>query len=171
MKLLYRTKHAEIAATKVTNVATIERKGVPPLSAKVTFRIKNSADLMVIQSTDKPIVYVNDKLKYTITVTNNGPSDASRIILTNILPSNVDLISVFCPHGSYTHSDRLINFRLGKLASHGSIVVTVTILPKTLGPMQNFTRVIAKQHDPNLDNNTYIETTTVAARYRGFSFF
>lgn len=167
-------KNNDSEVSTITNTITVKVKGVTPITAETTFLVEKSADLMVTQTTDKSMVYVDDNLTYSVIVTNNGPSDATGVILTDILPQDADLVSVILTQGNYYHSDRLINCRLNNLASNDSTVVTITIIPKVSGVFKNFVRVTGTEHDPNIENNSSIETTIVnplPPRCRGFSFF
>lgn len=162
MNFLFLHNHPEIAVTKITNTATAKARGLAPITAKATFFVKKKfSDLMVTQTTNKPIVYEGENLTYTIVVTNKGRSNATKVILTDVLPRNSDLVSIILSKGNYSSCDHLINCKLGKLASGDSITITITITPKFPEIIVNFARVIAKQYDPNLDNNTSTKTTTV----------
>jgi conserved repeat domain len=172
MKILSLYEHPEIAATKVTNTATVQSDGTAPISAEATFFVETSADLMVTQTTNKSEVCVGDELTYIIVITNNGPSNATGISLTDIISKNADLVSVVFTEGDYRHFGCHIIYNLNELAKGASVTIYITIIPKVAGVIKNFAHVIAKEPDPNLNNNKSTEITTVCPpRYRGFDFF
>lgn len=174
MKPLFRPKHTELAATKVTNSITVQAIGVPPIITKATFFIEKSADLMVTQTTNKSTVYVGENLTYTIVVTNNGPSNATGVVLTSILPIEVTFVSIVVNQGTYEHTGNLITCNLGDITRGSSTIITITIVSNMPGVIKNFTRVSGKEYDPDISNNIFTETSTVyppQPRYRGFDFF
>jgi uncharacterized repeat protein (TIGR01451 family) len=77
------------SATSWSNTATATTDSVDPNTANnsdtVTTTITQSADVSVAKTGDATVVAGND-VTYTITVTNNGPSDASNVVLTDTLP-------------------------------------------------------------------------------------
>ena len=54
---------------------------------------EEQSDLAVALEVQPSNVNVNEMIDYTITLTNHGPSDASEVMLTDTLPSGVDLVS------------------------------------------------------------------------------
>lgn len=175
MRTLLLPEHPEIAATKIINTAVVKIRGSDPITAEATFFVETSADLMVTQTTNKPVVYVGENLIYTIVVTNNGPSDATGVILNDILPIEVDFVSIVMdPGASYNRTGILVTCNLGDLASGLSTTIVITVTPNTPGNIKNFTRVAGNEFDPDIQNNTFLENTTVIPlepRYRGFDFF
>jgi conserved repeat domain len=174
MKLFHRHKPTEIAATAITNTSTVKIKGVPSLTTEVTFYVEKSADLMVTQNTNKPIVYVGENLTYTIIVTNNGPSNATDVILYDILPIETTFVSLVINQGTYDHKGSLVTCSLGGLASGSFTIITIIVTANVSGIIKNFTRVAGNEFDPDIENNMFLETTTIyppQPRYRGFDFF
>ena len=78
----------KITATKITNTATLKTNGIHPIIAKATFLVAKSADLSVTKVKPMHIGFVGQNLIYVIKVKNNGPSNATGVILTDILPPN-----------------------------------------------------------------------------------
>lgn len=174
MKFLSLHKSPEIAATKITNTAAVILGNGNQITAEGTFFVEASADLMVTQSTNKPVVYVGENLIYTIVVTNNGPSNATGVILNDILPAEANFVSIAINQGTYDHTGSLITCNLGDLANGSSTTITITVTPNISGIIKNFTRVSGNEFDPDIENNVFLESTTVnpvEPRYRGFDFF
>ncbi len=174
MKIPLLSENPEIAATKITNTAAVIIGNGDQITAETTFFVETSADLMVTQTTNKSAVYVGENLIYTIVVTNNGPSNATGVILNDILPTETTFVSIVMNQGTYDHTGSLITCNLGDLASGSSTTITITVTPNTPEIIKNFTRVSGNEFDPNIENNVFLESTTVnpvEPRYRGFDFF
>lgn len=92
---------------------------------------------------------------YTITITNNGPSTATNVTLTDYLPGGVTFISsspgaAVCTHGSGT-----VICNLGNLASGGTITVQIVVkAPNTEEALTNQANITASEGDPQPSNNT-----------------
>lgn len=165
-------KDSEIALSKIINTATIQADGSNPTTVQATSFIKKIADLMVTKTANEPTVYVGENIIYTIKITNNGPSNATEVILYDVLPENSTLVSVTVAQGSYYNLGGIVICKLGNLVSNASTVVTVTIVPKVSGIFKNLVRVKGRECDPNKYNNLSMVTTRVVLLpSRGFDFF
>jgi RHS repeat-associated protein/uncharacterized repeat protein (TIGR01451 family) len=74
---------------------------------------------------------------YTITITNQGSSSASGIVLTNTLPSGLEVNSVTVSGGAYNLQAGLLFWNLGTLPQGGSARMTVTVTPTRGGTLTN----------------------------------
>jgi uncharacterized repeat protein (TIGR01451 family) len=105
-------------------------------------------------------------LTYTVIVTNNGPSPASAVTLTDdwttTIPGGVILLSFGASQGQCTLiSPAQINCPLGDLASGATATVTITLRPLGVGLVTDRAEAHATEYDRAPDNNTDSETTTV----------
>lgn len=172
MKLLSSYKDSEIALSKIVNTATVQADGSNPTTVQATSFIKKLADLMVTKIANKPIVCVGENIIYTIKITNNGPSNATEVILYDILPENSNLVAITVAQEKYYNSGGIIICKLGDLARNASTIVTITITPEIPGVFKNFVKVKGKEYDPNMENNLSMVTTRVnPLPSRGFDFF
>ena len=80
-----------ITNTASVSSATTDANGANNTSAATTSVI-TSADLAVTKTASNSVV-AGTTLTYTIHVTNSGPSNASGVILTDILPAGVTFVS------------------------------------------------------------------------------
>ena len=125
-----------------------------------TVALHPQADLAITQIDSADPVNPGDTLIYTITVTNNGPADATNVVATNTLPAGVTFVSTSgCsedPAGDPTCS-------LGDIAvsSSAQYTITVTIDAGASGVLTNTTSVASDVTDPNPANNSSAENTTV----------
>jgi uncharacterized repeat protein (TIGR01451 family) len=119
--------------SELLNTATISSAGSLESdpsnnTAEARTRVKELADLTVAQSTSKPEVCAGEELTYTITVTNNGPNKAPGVVLTDMLPANVNVSSL--PPGC-TRSDNIITCDVGTLDVNAKALLTFVIRPAT----------------------------------------
>ncbi len=99
-------------------------------------------------------VSLGSNLTYTITVTNNGPTAATGVNLTDTLAAGLVLVSATPSQGSCSGSAP-ISCPLGNLAGGASATVTVVASAAATGSYANTAGVTATQPDLNTGNNSY----------------
>jgi uncharacterized repeat protein (TIGR01451 family) len=107
-------------------------------------------------------VLSGDPLTYTMTVTNNGPSTATNVVLTNLLPQfGVTFRSVTATQGTGTEENGVVTVQIGSLAARKSATVTliVDVHPEFKGDLRNTATVTTDQFDTQPDDNTNTVTT------------
>ena len=104
-----------------------------------------------------------DTVVYTIDVTNNGPSTATNVVLTDTLPDDVtfDAGSSTTPD---TNTGGVLTYNLGTMASGATTTVTVAVTVDTdfTGTLTNTATVDATESESNETNNTATAGSTVA---------
>jgi uncharacterized repeat protein (TIGR01451 family) len=144
-------------ATSWSNTAVVTTDSVDPdptdNSDTVETTITQSADLHVVKSGPATVVASTD-LTWTITVTNDGPSDASNVILTDTLPAGTTFVSSSCGTNPCA---------IGTLAANASVVVTLVanVAAETTGPLVNTATVTTTSSDPSSANDTSTFETAV----------
>lgn len=127
----------------------------------VRFPTCNPADLAVTKTGPSTIIAGN-QITYTITVTNKGPSNATNVIVQDVLPSGVTFVSstVACTSGTLA-----AGCNIGSLANGASATFTVLaqVSSALTGLVTNTVTVSADQFDPNTADDTASATTTVTA--------
>ena len=93
-----------------------------------------------------PIIHVNDKIVYTIAVTNNGPDNATNVFLKDLLPKGLKFISA---DGKYNSTTGL--WTIGDLQSGETAVLN--IISQVIQSNVNITN-IAAVHQTNYDPNS-----------------
>jgi uncharacterized repeat protein (TIGR01451 family) len=115
-------------------------------------------DLSVSTMPATPMPLLNQPFTFTITVTNNGPSDASGVVLMDTIPTN----STFVSSSAGTFSGGVLTDDIGNLASGASLLVTITVKPtSTAVPFTNVATVNGNELDTSLLNNTSTTTGSV----------
>ncbi len=99
-------------------------------------------------------------MTFTLTVSNNGPSPASGITLTDTLPTGTTFISASagCSNASGT-----VTCSVGALASGASAAIQLVVRPASSGSITNTANVSAAESDPASANNTSSLAVTVNA--------
>ena len=77
----------EATNTAVATTATPLLGGGTSRSSSTTTPITRSADLAVTKVADSPTAAAGGGITFTVTVTNSGPSDATNVVLTDLLPA------------------------------------------------------------------------------------
>jgi uncharacterized repeat protein (TIGR01451 family) len=121
-----------------------------------------AADLSISKADSPDPVTVGNNLTYTITVTNNGPSPATGVNISDPLPAGETFVSVTPSQGSCTGTSA-ITCALGSLANGSSATVTLVVTPTQTGSISNTASVAANEFDPNTNNNSATQVTTVNA--------
>lgn len=129
----------------------------PPLGQTVN----PAADLAVAKADSPDPVLVGSPLTYTVTVTNNGPSTATGVSLTDTLPAGVTFVSA--SSGCSVPLGGTVTCNLGALTKGASATVMIVVTPTAAGTHTNTASVSATETDPSLTNNVATASTTVNA--------
>jgi uncharacterized repeat protein (TIGR01451 family) len=129
-------------------------------SASVSTTVNAAADLAITITDSPDPVKKRRNLTYMINVVNNGPSTASGVTVTDILPSDIVFVSATPSQGSCSGTVT-VTCNFGNLASGGIANVTIVIKPKSPGTISNSANVSGSEADPNGGNNSATTSTTV----------
>ena len=101
---------------------------------------------------------------YTINVTNNGPSDATGVTVTDTLPSNVTFNAGASTPAPTTNVGGVLTYDLGTLAANGTSVITVnvTVDSNFVGNITNSAEVAANETETVTTNNNDTAQSVVA---------
>ena len=110
------------------------------------------------------------QIAWETTVANDGPSTATNVVVTDVLPAAVTVVSVTgtsasCTAGVPGNASQPTTCSFGSLASGANRTMTVvaTINPGFTGSMHNDASVTSSTADPDTSDNTATVTTTVGA--------
>jgi uncharacterized repeat protein (TIGR01451 family) len=117
----------------------------------------SSVDLAINKSVDESTPKVGDNVTFTLMVTNNGPSDASGVTATDLLPSGYTYVS---NSGLGTYSNLTGTWTIGSLLSGASTSLSITAKVNPTGNYTNSATVTGDQPDPLAGNNTSTSATT-----------
>ncbi|HEV8360747.1 MAG TPA: choice-of-anchor P family protein [Candidatus Thermoplasmatota archaeon] len=70
------------------NTATVDASNDDPVSSSATITVQ-CPDLVIVKTTDTPIINAGDEARFTITVTNVGDGAAFDVVIDDVLPAGV----------------------------------------------------------------------------------
>jgi uncharacterized repeat protein (TIGR01451 family) len=120
-----------------------------------TFIINNTHEIVVglsiNKTVDKPVVYVNQTVVFTINVTNNGPSIATNVTIKDIVPSQFNVTD--------WNDTKYINNQLivGKLNPGESYAFTITAIAIVAGNWTNFANATCLENATVVEDNATVE--------------
>ena len=115
---------------------------------------KTGADLSVRVAANPSPVSVTQNLTYVVTLQNQGPEDATNIVLTETLPSGTSFVSAIISTGTCTQANLVLTCSITKLVSGDAALLTIVVIPTASGTANNSVSVTADETDENTANNT-----------------
>jgi|GEM_PF-411240 len=97
---------------------------------------------------------------YTITVTNNGPANATGVSVTNPLPAGLSFLSATSSQGSCNFSTGTLTCNVGALAAGAGAIITLNVNATLTTNTTDTVSAAANQSDNTLPNNTASLTTS-----------
>jgi uncharacterized repeat protein (TIGR01451 family) len=161
------------SGSTVTDTASVTSNTFDPNlgnnSSSVTSTIATSADLSVSKS-GPALVTAGTSATYTITLTNNGPSDSQNVTVSDTLPTGLTVVSempISNPDGfTNTTTGNTPSFNAATMvAGNTDTFQVVAFAPSSLAsgtPLSDIASVTASTFDPDLTNNTFTLGETVA---------
>lgn len=148
--------------TNTVLVAALEPDLAPDNnSTTAVTAVKIDTDLAVTLVLPPDPVLTGKPLTYAITVTNFGPNPATSVVLTDLLPGGVNLLSAESSRGTWTQESEVLTCALGELAVGEGASFTVIAVPAGRGLITNRVNVRGDEADLFLANNTAEAASTV----------
>jgi uncharacterized repeat protein (TIGR01451 family) len=160
----------QVSPTEIVTVTYIDAAdGSTPTPLKNqgrtdTARALPAADLQVVKSVNDSTPNEGDTITYSVTVTNQGPSSASGIQITDLLPAGVTYVSHIAP-GSTSYNPGTGLWSAGSLAKDAGKTLQINAVVDD-GTAQTTihntaTRTAAAQPDPNPANDSSTASISV----------
>ncbi len=152
----------------ITNTATVN--GTEPdtdttnNTASATTTVDASVDLAITKTGSSDLIAAGSPLTYTLLVTNNGPSAATSVVVTDNLPAGVTFVSGTSTIGTVANVGNNVTASIGNLAAGATATVTlnVNVASTQTADILNTASVDAAENDPVPGNNSSTETTAIA---------
>ncbi len=133
-------------------------------TSSTTTQVVPAADLAVSIAGSAPAAVTDDDFQYTVSAINNGPSDATDLVLSDTLPTGVTFVSasssgVWVP----TYSDGIVSLSIDSISQGTTVTLTIVVTP-TAEPgstLLDSASVAAQETDPDTTNNTATLETPV----------
>ncbi|MBL8828840.1 MAG: DUF11 domain-containing protein [Planctomycetaceae bacterium] len=111
---------------------------------------------VAIDKTGTPdVVRFNDVETYTLTITNNGPSEATGVTVTDTLPTGLTFTSATTGQGTFQANGNIVTFAVGNLAAGASTQITITtrVVATLQSVLTNVAVVAANEVETTYVNN------------------
>ncbi len=146
------------------NTAVVSASQTDPTAANntssVTTVIGASAEISIVKTASANPVKQGATFSYILTVHNNGPSAATAVTATDVLPTGVTFSSASAGC-SYVSATRTVTCTAASLAVSATVVFNIQVVAGVPALVSNTATVTATQHDPILSNNTSTFTSTI----------
>ncbi len=163
------TLAASFSTSTITNSATATTTTPDPATANNTgvaiANVTKLADLRVSKTASPDPVVAGDPITYTITLSNNGPSEAASVVLTDAIPADVISAATSSPGCAIANGTLTCNY--ASLAPGAPTIITITgtvsgrSSPATLSNTASATSVTPEAVP---GDNTSTASVTVTAR-------
>ena len=139
-------------------------------TAKISHEVTTASDLSIITTHSPDPVAPGVALTYTLVITNNGPSTAHAVVLSDTVPDLLSFVGATVANVKGTclpplGERSIISCNLGTMASGATATVTIVAVPKGEGEIIGFANVVAQEADPDRTNDTVAERTVVSYYY------
>jgi uncharacterized repeat protein (TIGR01451 family)/CSLREA domain-containing protein len=123
------------------------------------------SDLNLMVDDEAEIVGEGEPLRYLITVRNDGPTDATGVVMQQTLPTGATFGKAVADRGSCSHAAGVVTCAIGSLSTQFSHTATITVDARLGAPgsASSTATVSANEPDPDATDNEVTETTTVGA--------
>ncbi len=153
------------AVGPISNTATITADQTDPNmannSSTATLAGALLADISVLKNNNAAGgLQTGDTFSFFINVTNNGPTDATNIVVTDELSNKVSYISNTC---GATFAGNTVTWIIPTLANGANISCEILVAFVGLGDVINTVTAFGAEPDPNLANNTDTDVATANA--------
>ncbi len=169
------TVNATVAADSrgtLSNTATVTSTETDSNSANnsstVATTLNSSVDVQITQAKVNPAdpAVAGAPLTYTFVVTNAGPSSATNVVVTDVLPNGLTFTSgsVANQTTQVTANGQTVTVNLGTLAPNESRTITVVaaVASSAAGTLSNTATVASTETDASTTNNSATLATPVA---------
>ncbi len=148
--------------TRSPNASTFNREASASTAVAANPSERLLADLSIVASASPDSVSVGQNVTFEIAVANNGPSDATNVVLTSQLPTGMSYVSSTTGQGTCTHSNGVVACNLGTLSD--ASIISIVAQATQAGTLSNNMSIVSSDiSDLHADNNSTTSSVTVTA--------
>ena len=130
----------------ITNTVNVGNK-----TSNCTIESGDIVDLEIHIVADKSEIYVGDNIVYTVTVINNGPSDAINTIANILIPNALSILSYNATKGTFDITSG--NWSIGNLTNGEKVVLTFVAKALNEGNSTVYVNVTSETFEVTMENN------------------
>ncbi len=130
-------------------------------TSRKAFVVGTTANLAVQMQLSPGSLLTRVPATLKVAVTNQGPSAANSVVVTNSLPQTVQFNSVTANQGSVSQSGGRIIWQTGRLAAQAGATLTVVFVPVDVGGLTVEAAAGSELVDPDLSDNQSVLQTNV----------
>ena len=130
----------------ITNTVNVGNK-----TSNCTIESGDIVDLEIHIVADKSEIYVGDNIVYTVTVINNGPSDAINAIANILIPNALSIFSYNATKGTFDITSG--NWSIGNLTNGEKVVLTFVAKALNEGNSTVYVNVTSETFEVIMENN------------------
>ena len=130
----------------ITNTVNVGNK-----TSNCTIESGDIVDLEIHIVADKSEIYVGDNVVYTVTVINNGPSDAINTIANILIPNALSIFSYNATKGTFDITSG--NWSIGNLTNGEKVVLTFVAKALNEGNSTVYVNVTSETFEVIMENN------------------
>ncbi|MDO5830592.1 MAG: adhesin [Methanobrevibacter smithii] len=130
----------------ITNTVNVGNK-----TSNCTIESGDIVDLEIHIVADKSEIYVGDNIVYTVTVINNGPSDAINTIANILIPNALSILSYNTTKGTFDITSG--NWSIGNLTNGEKVVLTFVAKALNEGNSTVYVNVTSETFEVIMENN------------------
>ncbi|HVS50545.1 MAG TPA: sortase, partial [Candidatus Dormibacteraeota bacterium] len=147
----------------VTNIASktaeVQPDPVPGNNLAVATVTGQFADIAVTKVVDNPTPSLGSNVTFTVTATNNGPTGATGVVVTDLLPTGLTFVSALPSTGTYNATTGVWN--VGGLANGSNAMLTIVATATSTTTVTNTaTKTGEVEPDPVAGNNSASASVT-----------
>ncbi len=129
-------------------------------TANATVIVGDSADLSVTKVANTLAPSVGSNVTFTLTLNNAGPSNATGVVVNDLLPAGYTFVSATPSQGSYVSGTGV--WTVGSLANGANATLAIVATVNGSGPYSNTATVSSSTPDPDPSDNSDTETPVPA---------
>lgn len=140
---------ADVCVNKSGNITNTVNVGNKTFNC--TIESGDIVDLEIHIVADKSEIYVGDNVVYTVTVINNGPSDAINTIANILIPNALSILSYNATKGTFDITSG--NWSIGNLTNGEKVVLTFVAKALNEGNSTVYVNVTSETFEVIMENN------------------